>query len=748
MAYRLTQKDRELARQLAQQNYQMQVQAPQTSQTPQAPKKGFWLDQISTGTGIGGALGGAAAGAAAGSVVPVVGTAVGGILGALVGGGLGSGAGEVAENAITGDDLMRNVGKETLIGGATSLPIGAGFKLARAGGRAALGKAGARDLVQEAGIQTIGKGTVARGGRFGTQFDDEAMAAARRLQAGKGNTLQNAGKKSEQLGAKMLTSQAQVTGAQARRAGLKPVETFKKLNQRTGLTNLDDMAEISRGLTGAGDDSLLDTLTRAAVENTSGVDVGDLRKVATSLLDDKGTLLTDAQRNAVMRNVKNATTVMRGGSSGSLSPLANPNEALNQANALRGAAQTIKTSSLTASPEQKQLATIYDALARNIEDAIYKSPGVNDSIPLLRKAGADDLLFRAQDLRAAGNEAQAKAYEKIAKEVRGIKSVADLRKLKRDFVDVNKIDDFTAQAEGARAFNSEDAISQMRSRPIAGTIGALLNTGLPRAAGGLANAGRALQGAGRAAGTVAQGVVPLAARQAGTRALVPGEQAEAGVDPMLQMDGQGVPGMPGQATPGTDLAGMGGMGAPDAMQEPSIGGVTKSQLEEAMVMAAMEGNSQAFGQLQDIYGLLPQTAGGMDLDASTAKAMASSDNAEATVSQLEQLFNSAGGGQGPIGGQFTNLMGNVGLNNDARTFNDLSRGSVAQIARAMGETGTISDADVRTYSAMLPRMTDPPQVAQAKIAALRERLQIARQNTLMYGAGVSPEQGTEEQPLY
>lgn len=80
------------------------VQVP-TSQ-PQKKKKGFMVDQISTAGGILGGLAG----------LPL------GIIGAGGGAAVGSGLGEAIENIITGDDLGKNVVKETAIGGV----LGAG----------------------------------------------------------------------------------------------------------------------------------------------------------------------------------------------------------------------------------------------------------------------------------------------------------------------------------------------------------------------------------------------------------------------------------------------------------------------------------------------------------------------------------------------------------------------------------------------------------------------------------------------
>ena len=103
MAYKLTDEDRQYAQQMALQRVgQIRPPQPQAVQQPKK-QKGFWLDQISTGGGIGGALAGGAAGATIGSAVPIVGTAIGGLAGALLGGALGSGGGEMEDREVFGN---------------------------------------------------------------------------------------------------------------------------------------------------------------------------------------------------------------------------------------------------------------------------------------------------------------------------------------------------------------------------------------------------------------------------------------------------------------------------------------------------------------------------------------------------------------------------------------------------------------------------------------------------------------------
>jgi len=156
----------------------------QNTQQPQAPKKNFFQDNISTAGGIGGALAGAAGGAAIGSVVPGLGTIIGGLIGSVVGGAGGSGAGQLAENAITGEqDLGKGVLQETLLGGLFSAPPIRGAKAAFGAGKALAGGAGGQVAKQAAETALTQPGMLAglgqslRGGSRGVETGVKSSGA-------------------------------------------------------------------------------------------------------------------------------------------------------------------------------------------------------------------------------------------------------------------------------------------------------------------------------------------------------------------------------------------------------------------------------------------------------------------------------------------------------------------------------------------------------------------------------------------
>lgn len=151
-----------------------------------------------------------------------------------------------------------------------------------------------------------------------------------------------------------------------------------------------------------------------------------------------------------------------------------------------------------------------------------------------------------------------------------------------------------------------------------------------------------------------------------------------------------------------------------------------------------------YEQLQEIYA--PQ-APAVELSQSSKNAMASSDNAINTIDQLEQLFTNAGSGSGRIGGTLKGLAANAGFDENAKIYNSLSQASVTQIAKALAGSGsgTVSDMDAKVIIAALPTIRDTPAEARAKFNALRQRLETARNNTMLYGAGDIPATDTSLQ---
>jgi hypothetical protein len=665
MAYTLTAQDKLEAQSRAQQIL--------GSQQPTQKKGNFLTSLLPTAGGILGGIGGSL-------LAPGLGTAAGGAAGA--------GFGKVLQNMFEGNkDVGQGVLGEAAFG--TLGGVGKGLKAIK-------GAAGALKAGQ-------GLSRAAQVLRFGAP--GVATAAAGQV-AGKAvpRMVGKAGKAIENIGSKSIGSQSLMTAAQARAKGINPTQVFGNINKRTGLTNMDDMAEVARGLTGK-EGSMLDMLTREAVSNTTGVKIPSLTKAAQSLVDSGGAMLTSGQRKAVISQANRAGTTMYGGASGSLSTLANPNIALDQANLFRGNAKML-TSSFNPTSQDKQLAKIYSSLANTIESSLYKAPGVNQSIPTLVRAGSDDLIFKARDLRAAGNEAQARAYEKIAKDLRGVKDVKELRTFKKDFVDISKIDTASAQAEGARGINPKDfSIRSIIANNAAAPVG-----------GKLIQAGQALQ-----AGNILPKIgLPGAAKIAGTQLLgrsmtgnLPGASQQ--VDTMSNT---------GQILGQTNT--IGGANMSSATGGLSQGG-GQVYTQEAVTKDIQNDLQRTGGANMDKYITLynflnPKSTASANYSKPSSQQYSMATGGMTGVDQMAQMLSqdpsiltktAIPGQELPIiGGLVSNIAG-------TGTYNAQAQNVLDSLARA--RTGAAMPASEKAfYERLLPRAGDSPETVQNKLALLKQ----------------------------
>lgn len=110
------------------------------------------------------------------------------------------------------------------------------------------------------------------------------------------------------------------------------------------------------------------------------------------------------------------------------------------------------------------------------------------------------------------------------------------------------------------------------------------------------------------------------------------------------------------------------------------------------------------------------------------KALTAASNADSALQQVESSFEAAGGGQGKVKGILNNLLGRAGLNSDVATYNDTAASLAAQIYKALGNTGTITDTDRAAIERLIPKTTDTSKTAQDKIAQLESLLVQAKDN--------------------
>lgn len=691
-------------------------QQPMQQAAQPTKQKDFWTDQISTGTGIGGALAGAGLGASIGSVVPGIGTAIGGLIGGIAGGALGSGGGQLAENAITGEqDLMKGVGQEALLGGVFSAPpiraakaaLGAGKALATGAGKEAAKTAAETALTKPGMINNFTKSL-----------------------AGK--------------------SYAQAFNVPRRFAGkLNPEETSQKLIKYGISGSLDTIENKSN--------QALSSLGRLLDQSVTGIG-GDVK------VGDVTSVFKDLSKSNIPKGeiqaLRNAVTEI--GTTGRNLGYENPSRMLDSIRELEKKGYNLVKageSNLAKNPNQTALGDAYIKAAQELEDSLY---------------GA---ISSKGTLKALQTEVNQKALNSIAKglgdEFMQVKDAKQLRSLMAPFVKARQLTSLTRdEAQAAMT----QGLGNIGTRGVGGGAGALggfaLGGPVGATVGGLggflaAPLVRGVQEASQApisttAGRLISGVANATGKRAANPETVLGGMRNAGVTPLgigarltaanlatgamepqssQAMQPQGLESMLTQSQATQPFYGGSIFGQPQPQQTQSPAAFSSQQLGQAYMAAMASGDLVAAEQLASMY----QMAANMEqaqaqspaLSQSNQSALASADNATNTLNQLEQLYANAGGAKGRLGGFVQGLTANAGLDSNAKAYSDLAQASVTQIAKALAGSGagTVSDADARVIIEALPTLYSTPEEARIKFDDLRRRLEAARNNTLFYGQG-------------
>lgn len=98
------------------------------------------------------------------------------------------------------------------------------------------------------------------------------------------------------------------------------------------------------------------------------------------------------------------------------------------------------------------------------------------------------------------------------------------------------------------------------------------------------------------------------------------------------------------------------------------------------------------------------------------------------VKQLEKMGTQESGVLARITGAGRKLAGTVGLDSDVKNYEDLKKALITPLARAMGETGVITNADIDRYGSLLPDLSESTDEWQNKIAQIMEMLNYQEQS--------------------
>lgn len=632
-------------------------------------KKNFLLDQISTIGGIGGAIGGS-------FVAPVAGT--------LAGGAAGSALGETLENILMGDSLGKNVLKEGLIGGVTSVgPI----KLAKAG----LGLAtGAR------------AGATAAAGGIGREAGEQVLKTSVRG-------------KLESAGNKALLSQYGTIGKNVARS-TRPDKVIPQLADM-GLIKPQDVERVALGITGS--DGVLSKAVSGAIGEAGIVPTQGVRSV----------LKNSIQMNALAGTAEEkALTTMVKANLKSLEKGATPEQVMKVIRNLESRAADFVGKGgnyhLATSLDQ-QKAAVLNEVKDHLQQQLFDTAGANRGVAsILTPAVRDELIALAP-----GNKKWLAQVERIMQ----AQDIPTLRSAQAPFVNASKILDegaMNAMTFGGRVGNRFNG---------AGTIqGKLMEVGSDLVRDPAARAsGQILRGAangfnGAIGVPTARGIAGRMGAVGAVRGALGGGEAEAQSLESALMQPEQAGSTLGKDPLFYDQAD--DMGRAQQM-------AAASPYSQEDLLADIQRDPQNAMEYMKYYQTIDSIFGaggaGTNLSQGTKNSLASADNAINTLNQLESRFNAAGGGGGRIGGTIKSKMGSLGLNDDARVYDSMANASVTQIAKALAGSGagTVSDMDAKVIMAALARFGDNPEEARAKFADLRQRLETAKNNSLLYGAG-------------
>ena len=319
-------------------------------------------------------------------------------------------------------------------------------------------------------------------------------------------------------------------------------------------------------------------------------------------------------------------------------------------------------------------------------------------------------------------------------------SYKSLRRMQADPVMWGQIADMaeTAPLAGGVGYNRG-----MLSGPTGQIIDEVI--GKPLAAG----VGKTMQIAGRAGQMAGQGQFNGALNNLGTAGMVGlggvgalnllGAGGSGGQDGVMPPDiNPAMGGAMGAGAMGgsiSTMAGEGGGMSPMGEVMPDTGvtvaGYNRDQLEQAYLAALMDDNLKAAQAIGTMLGMLDDKEAGLAKEEDKAGANDGKiDSALNVVNSLEGLYRQFGGAQGIIGGNVTNTLNTVSggaFNSEVAAYNDAIQGSLAPIIKAMGDSGTLSDSDMKRATGFIPSVTDDPKKAEIKFKMLKELLNQARQ---------------------
>ena len=252
----------------------------------------------------------------------------------------------------------------------------------------------------------------------------------------------------ERFGNTLEGAQTNVTRAAAKDLGIESTgKVIENVRKKTGgITNLETQAKLARELTGA-ENSLMDNVQRQAL--TASEDGKGYKVDTTPILNEVDTIVdkyadtnmfgSQTARNKFISNLKRDISNF-------------DSDVLSIANRMKANAADLRGKGVASpTPADSAKAKIYSEIANKLDDLSYKAIP-QENVEAMFDATIMEMRGRANQAANNGNADVARAYNSLAdtlnSEPRTIKA---FRSFKKDFVDIARIADLTAQAENGAA---------------------------------------------------------------------------------------------------------------------------------------------------------------------------------------------------------------------------------------------------------------------------------------------------------
>lgn len=574
-------------------------------------------------------------------------------------------------------------------------------------------------------------------------------------QQAKSNVLSRALKNT---GSELMTAQTNITRAERKRLGIDNAgDVVNNVRKRTGISDINDQADFAKLITGAGDDSIMDTIqTVRMAKNPKKLTVDDYAKIVDETLDSgwKKASMGDSTkreefRNNVVDDLKNQ----------------DPITAANWLKDLAASERAVAMGNSEGAPKAKEKAKLYTELANKMDKLSYDAVPQNEVTRMFDDTVAE-FRARAEDYKNT-NPAYAKAFDKLATQLENTpKTIQNYRSFKKDFVKSAQVARISA---GARSGSLQAGLTRNNIRnKIANTFLEEPTNRLLARAGGVAydlgnklenanfknpkesfsEAFKATMGEGLSP-TMEQRAINMASRRA-TRENIYGQEPSQEDIVNAQLFGNGeqtddmTAGLGGQAQvtlpEGIRSSGNAYTDSIIASAYAPRNNNPATLIRNAMELALAAGDIDTYNSFAETYKdaleLYPEEeepstqSNGLDnLSDKQIENINKIEAAEASIDQLEELFNKAGGAKGVIGGRIANMTASAGMNSDVATYNQVAKGLINQIVAATGKTDALNnEGEVKRALDLIPAFTDTKETAQAKLTALRQMLATNKQN--------------------